>query len=86
MEDSSMAHKADRLRDGLSTHRYRAYLYMKLTLGIEASCGNDGEYVLKLRKNIYGQKQARRVTVVAKGSARYPDIQYNLSQMGLNRP
>eukprot|EP00957_Ditylum_brightwellii_P028353 2141234-Ditylum_brightwellii.AAC.1 len=33
-------------------------LYMKLPAGIEANCGDDGEYALKLRKNIYGQKQA----------------------------
>eukprot|EP00957_Ditylum_brightwellii_P170419 12972614-Ditylum_brightwellii.AAC.1 len=32
-------------------------LYMKLPAGIEANCSDDGEYVLKLRKNIYGQKQ-----------------------------
>eukprot|EP00957_Ditylum_brightwellii_P209550 15362232-Ditylum_brightwellii.AAC.1 len=36
-------------------------LYMKLPPGIEASWGDDGEYVLKLSKNIYGQKQAGRV-------------------------
>eukprot|EP00957_Ditylum_brightwellii_P208650 15358370-Ditylum_brightwellii.AAC.1 len=36
-------------------------LNMKLPTGIEANCGSDGEYILKLRKNIYGQKQARQV-------------------------
>eukprot|EP00957_Ditylum_brightwellii_P208716 15358654-Ditylum_brightwellii.AAC.2 len=32
-------------------------MYIKLPPGIEANYGDDEEYALKLRKNIYGQKQ-----------------------------
>jgi hypothetical protein len=36
-------------------------IYMKLPQGIQTKHGNSKEYVLKLEKNIYGQKQAGRV-------------------------
>eukprot|EP00957_Ditylum_brightwellii_P088326 6728136-Ditylum_brightwellii.AAC.1 len=36
-------------------------LYMRLPKGIESAFGDGQVYVLKLLKNIYGQKQARRV-------------------------
>ncbi len=36
-------------------------IYMELPQGIQTKHGNSKEYVLKLEKNIYGQKQAGRV-------------------------
>jgi len=36
-------------------------MYMGLPLGIEVAHGNSKDYVLKLLKNLYGQKQAGRV-------------------------
>jgi hypothetical protein len=36
-------------------------MYMELPQGIETASGNSKDYVLKLLKNIYGQKQAGRV-------------------------
>jgi hypothetical protein len=36
-------------------------LYMKIPKGFEINDGNSDEYVLKIQKNIYGQKQAGRV-------------------------
>eukprot|EP00957_Ditylum_brightwellii_P158128 12036205-Ditylum_brightwellii.AAC.1 len=36
-------------------------LYMKLPKGVECSIDHGKQYILKLLKNIYGQKQARRV-------------------------
>ena len=36
-------------------------IYMELPQGIKTAEGNSKNYVLKLLKNIYGQKQAGRV-------------------------
>jgi hypothetical protein len=36
-------------------------MYMKIPKGFEVSKAQAEEYVLKLRKNLYGQKQAGRV-------------------------
>jgi hypothetical protein len=36
-------------------------IYMELPQGIQTKHGNSKEHVLKLEKNIYGQKQAGRV-------------------------
>jgi hypothetical protein len=36
-------------------------IYMELPQGIQSKHGNSKEYVLKLEKNIYGQKQAGRM-------------------------
>jgi hypothetical protein len=36
-------------------------IYMKLPQGIQTAHGNSKDHVLKLEKNIYGQKQASRV-------------------------
>jgi hypothetical protein len=36
-------------------------IYMELPQGIQTTHGNSKDHVLKLEKNIYGQKQARRV-------------------------
>jgi hypothetical protein len=36
-------------------------IYMELTQGIETATENSKDNVLKLLKNIYGQKQAGRV-------------------------
>jgi hypothetical protein len=36
-------------------------MYMELPQGIQVSAGESSDYVLKLLKNIYGQKQAGRV-------------------------
>jgi hypothetical protein len=36
-------------------------IYMELPQGIQTKHGNSKEYVLKLEKNIYGQKQAGRI-------------------------
>jgi hypothetical protein len=36
-------------------------IYMELPQGIQTKHGNSKEYVLKLEKNIYGQKQAVRM-------------------------
>jgi hypothetical protein len=36
-------------------------IYMELPQGIQSKHGNSKEHVLKLEKNIYGQKQAGRV-------------------------
>jgi hypothetical protein len=36
-------------------------IYMELPQGIQTKHGNSKEYVLKLEKNIYGQKQAGRM-------------------------
>ena len=36
-------------------------LYMKIPKGFEVSHGDSNDYVLKIKKNIYGQKQAGRV-------------------------
>jgi hypothetical protein len=36
-------------------------IYMELPQGIQSKHGNSKEYVLKLEKNIYGQKQVGRV-------------------------
>jgi hypothetical protein len=35
-------------------------IYMELPQGIQTETGNSKDYVLKLLKNIYGQKQAGR--------------------------
>jgi hypothetical protein len=36
-------------------------IYMELSQGIQTAHGNSKDHVLKLEKNIYGQKQAGRV-------------------------
>jgi hypothetical protein len=36
-------------------------IYMEFPLGIQTAHGNSNDHVLKLEKNIYGQKQAGRV-------------------------
>ena len=36
-------------------------LYIKIPKGFEIAGGNTKDHVLKLKKNIYGQKQAGRV-------------------------
>jgi hypothetical protein len=36
-------------------------IYMELLQGIQTTHGNSEDHVLKLEKNIYGQKQAGRV-------------------------
>ena len=36
-------------------------IYMELPQGIQTKTGNSKDHVLKLLKNIYGQKQAGRV-------------------------
>jgi hypothetical protein len=36
-------------------------IYMELPQGIQTKHGNSKEHILKLEKNIYGQKQAGRV-------------------------
>jgi hypothetical protein len=36
-------------------------IYMELPKGIKTATGNSKDHVLKLLKNLYGQKQARRV-------------------------
>ena len=36
-------------------------LYLKVPAGFEVEGGKKGDYVLKLHKNVYGQKQAGRV-------------------------
>jgi hypothetical protein len=36
-------------------------IYMELPQGIKTATGNSKDQVLKLLKNIYGQKQARKV-------------------------
>jgi hypothetical protein len=36
-------------------------IYMELPQGVKTSTGNSKDHVLKLLKNIYGQKQAGRV-------------------------
>jgi hypothetical protein len=40
---------------------FKMDIYMELPQGIQTKHGNSKEYVLKLEKNIYGQKQAKRV-------------------------
>ena len=46
---------------GLHAGTLKQDLYMDLPQGLDPCMGNQEDYILKLKKNIFGQKQARRV-------------------------